>query len=323
MIESEGEEKDRDAWVAERAGQSILPGFRRDVGPVPVDRRPWRAASGQQIDSPAYGGPEFLGKIIPPVTEPDGSDVQLGSFQVMRDARGTLVVVDWGLPFDRRWRPPGEFDSPVTPPIMGRTVYRTREGLVRAKNAMRVLFADKRDRARGLERDPAVVKDLRGKEIRLGGLVLCRFERGPRAGGYAAVNEALAVCERGRVELLQGGDLKTAFKAFTAFCAKQKGRSSARATGAMVLKKKFVGAPIAFEAPAGFGARAPIISRDARGAGPGSDAWKASVALYARTGKWCKTAMLVWGDARPAELVAEAEEARMEWLEGREKGETS
>lgn len=314
----EGCEEARDAWFAERAGQSILPGFRRDVGPVPVDRRPWRASDGQQIDSPAFRGAEFLGKIIPPVTEPDGSDVRLGSFQVMRDARGTLVVVNWELPFDRRWKSPGEFDAPVTPPIMGRTVYRTREGLVRAKNAMGALFANKRDRARGLARDPAVVKDLRGKEIRLGGLALCRFERGPHRGSYAAVNEVLAVCERGWVELLRGSELKTAFRAFTAFCAK--GRSGARATSAAAPKKKFVGAPIAFEAPAGFGERAPMIGRDARGAGPGSDAWKTSVALYARTGKWCKTAMLVWGDGRPAEMVAEAEEARREWLKEKEAG---
>lgn len=84
----------------------------------------------------------------------------------------------------------------------------------------------------------------------------------------------------------------------------------------VVARKKFVaaGAPITFSAPEGFGGFGGG-HQDRESPAPDSMSWDATVDLYARTGKWCKTARLIWAGNYPPELVEQCENYREEYLE--------
>lgn len=306
-----------DPRAVEKLGQAILPGMRHAVGYVPEDRRPWRDARGRQVDSPAFRA-QFFGKIIPPVTEPDGSDVRADDYQVLRTATGDLIVVDWATPMSSNPLDRGrELDSGMTRPILGRTVYRTRQGIVRAKNAMNALARRRRDEKSGLPLDPAVVRDARKKEIKRGELSLCRFARGSYKGRYCIVDDNVVFYERGHLELLTASaSMKAAIAAFQARAHAHQHSEPPRAASVA----RATGAPIAFEVPSGFGFGARSARSDSNEKlNSRSPAWRTSVDLYARTGKWCRTAELVWGDDFPAALVSEARAARAVHLERHEQ----
>ncbi len=78
-------------------------------------------------------------------------------------------------------------------------------------------------------------------------------------------------------------------------------------------KRIFVGPPIMFEAPAGFGGSGGGF-QERVGVSPDSMAWDTVVELYARTGEWCTTAKLIWADQYPAELIEQANNYREEYL---------
>jgi hypothetical protein len=288
--------------------QSLLPGYKRYVSQKPVDWRQWNDGRGNKVDAPRRGGPSFGGRTVVPLVGPDGKPIQLGTFQVIRDARGAHVVVDWSRPAigepvvalgDERKERPQQMSG-----IMGKEIFRSKD-LRRACAAMLVLHRDAEAFAAGLPVDPAQCTDDRGKEIRKGDVALCQYARGPSKGRFAIVDHGP---QPRRVFDVDAKNKKAAFRIFM--------KESARRAEA---KPKLVvrGAPIAFEVPTGFGGGGATFSRswnDKTYPEEGSDSWNTCVTLYAQTGKWCRTANMIWSDARPDALEFEAAAAREEFL---------
>jgi len=292
--------------------QSLLPGYRRYVAQRPIDRRAWTDGHGNKIDSPKYrGGASFGGKTIAPLVGDDGQPIRLGTLQIVRDARGMHVVIDWSKPFFEEAAPPREEegdrkDRPAmgTTPLMGKQIFRHKD-LRRARAAMLVLHRDAEAIAAGLPLDPAQCTDDRGKAIRSGDLALCQYARGGRRGHFAIVDHGPTPR---RVFDIDAKNKKAALRVFL--------KESARRAAAGP-KPAVRGAPIAFDVPLGFGGGSSYAKSWADRSVPeeDSEAWRTSVALYARTGKWCRTANMIWSDARPPGLEVEAAAAREAFLE--------
>lgn len=288
--------------------QSLLPGYKRYVSQKPVDWRQWNDGRGNKVDAPRRGGPSFGGRTVPPLVGSDGQPIRLGTFQVIRDARGMHVIIDWSKPSageesvvegdERKERPQ------QTSGIMGKSVFRHKD-LRRACAAMLVLHRDAEALASGLPLDPAQCTDDRGKEIRSGDVALCQYTRGSQKGRFAIVDYGP---RPRRVFDVDAKNKKGAFRVFLKEAARR-----------AELKPKHVirGAPIAFDVPTGFGGGGATFSRswnDKTYPEEGSDSWNTCVSLYAQTGKWCRTANLIWSDARPGALEFEAAAAREEFL---------
>jgi len=308
-VMSEEDEKPKPAYAP--LEQSILPGYRNYVARPPKDWRSWENGRGEKVDAPKYRGQQFTGKIIPPLTDSHGNPIKEGSFQIVRNAKGELVIIDWSLPvlgsvvadasgFE------GEDDG-KTQPIMGRHVYRTRGSLDQAKAALAVLVLAKKERLAGVPSDPAQCHDLAGKPVRIGQLALCEFKRGKLTGRFVIVDHGRDIISKDRGLVLKA---KTFKQAVASFIEKSK-------TWKVPRKKKiFVGPPIMFEAPAGFGGMGGFQERV--GVSPDSKAWDVTVDIYARTGKWCTTAKLIWAGQYPPELIEQCENYRQEYLENPE-----
>lgn len=306
----EGGDKPQPIYAPEE--QMLIPGYKKYVSVRPKDWRKWEDGRGNKIDGPGYRGAQFTGKIVPPLTDSHGHPYKEDSLQIVRDARGVFKIIDWSLPVDKT-APAGTSDGfeeePRTAPLMGRPVYETRHSLERAKLAMSILARRARDRKAGLPDDPAQCKDLAGKPIFVGKLVLARHARGRFAGHYAIIDTTCDVAAPGyRFVLKKGATLKDAVRALADMAKKHK-------PAAQKTRKTFVaaGGPIAFSVPDGLGFGGGGGDRECPT--PDSLSWDVTVDIYARTGKWCTTAMLIWAGAYPAELVEQCENYRQEFLE--------
>lgn len=289
--------------------QSMLPGLKPWMPRAPQDWRKWTDGRGNKIDAPARrGGGSFGGKTVMPLVGSDGQPIRLGDLQVIQNVRGVFVVIDHSLPMFEIPRPRAEDggapdDTPHTSPIMGREVFATREGLGRAMAAMVVLHRDKLAEKARLPLDPAQCIDTKGREIRRGDLALCRYTRGPTAGKFAVVDHGFSPR---RIYDLEDKNIKAALRAFEKRCARHRPAAPKRRPHAGL---------IGFEPPPGWGGGGGGWMRAERSLPePGSVSWKTIVASYAQTGKWCRTANMIWGDVRPEEIERQAEEARKEWL---------
>ena len=291
-------------------GQSILPGMKREISQPPKDWRTWSDGRGNKVNSPSYRGRTSSGgKTIPQPTEPDGSPIRLGSLQLLRDARGAFVVIDWDLPMapaparhdDGN---PDDLGSRGTAPVKGRAIFRTHDDLAAARSALRVLHQEKLDRAAGLPPNPEYVSDLAGKPIAMAGVSLGRFVRGKYKGSFCVVVDMLSIADRRKFGLLKEKTLKAATYAFVEIAKKRAAK--------VLPKKRYVGAPIAFSAPGGgMGSGfSPSWERDLPE--PGSLSWQTAVDFYARTGRWCFSACFPTG--RPPALEEEALAAREAFL---------
>jgi hypothetical protein len=277
------------------------------VGRRKVDWRKWEDGKGNKVDAPGYRGAQFTGKIIPPLTDGHGNPIKDGSFQIVMDAKGNYVVIDWSLPVDPSpVTAKAEEDDGRTAPIMGRMLYRTRHSLDRAKAAMAILADEKKERAKGLPPDPAQCFDLKGAAIVIGKLALRQFQRGPHKTRYVIVNEAIDITllsKRGLV--IKERTLKDAVARLVKEAQLRKANFKPR--------KKFTGPPILFSAPEGFGGFGGDRG-DRTCPTPDSKSWDVVVDLYARTGQWCQTAKLIWCGDYPQELIEQCEEYRQEYL---------
>lgn len=289
--------------------QSLLPGYKRYVSQKPIDWRPWNDGRGNKVDSPKKGGPTFGGKVVVPLVGSDGQPIRLGTFQVIRDARGTHVVIDWSKPAvgepvvvegDERKERPQQMSG-----IMGKEIFRSKD-LRRACAAMLVLHRDAEATAAGLPLDPAQCTDDRSKEIKKGDVALCQYARGPQKGRFAIVDHGP---RPRRIFDIEAKNKKVAFRIFLKEAARR---------GEQKPKPIVRGAPIAFDVPSGFGfGGGATFSRswkDRTYPEEGSDSWNTCVSLYAQTGKWCRTANLIWSDVRPDALEFEAAAARETFL---------
>ena len=292
------------------ANQTVLPGYKRHIPSPPIDYRKWTDGRGSKVDSPAYRGRTSAeGKLIPPLVGEDNQPIRLGTLQIVRDARGIYVVVDWSKPFfagdeQKALQADGnEDDSPIAEPLMGKQVCRT-PNLKAAKTAMAVLHQAAEDRRQGLPVDPAPCCDLAGKLVQIDHLSLRRFARGKLQGRYAVVDDRFSIVSNKRVLLLKATRFKEAVFGFE--------RERKRRATAPPKPRRFTGAPIAFSAPSGgFGnSFVPFDQREYPE--PGSVSWKTAVDLYAQNGRWPRSAEYPTG--RPAALEAEAQEARATYL---------
>jgi hypothetical protein len=288
--------------------QAIIPGYKNYISFPKKDWRKWEDGRGNKVDAPAYRGQQFTGKVIPPLTDNHGNPIREETFQIVRDAKGTYRIIDWSLPADKNFAADEEDDG-RTPPLMGRCVYETKHSLDRAKLAMSILARKKRDKDAGLPSDPVQCKDLADKPIFMGKLVLVRYARGRFAECYAIIDTACDIAAPGyRLVCKKDVTLKRAVELLVA--ESKKTRKSAP-----VARKVFIaaGAPMTFSAPEGFGGFGGFQDRESPT--PDSKSWDVTVDLFARTGKWCKTARLIWADQFPAELVEQCENYREEYLE--------
>jgi hypothetical protein len=292
-------------------GQSVLPGMKREISQPPKDWRSWSDGRGNKVDSPAYRGRTSSGgKTIPQPTEHDGSPIRIGSLQLLRDARGAFVIVDWDLPMTpppekQDDGEPEELRSRGTAPVKGRMIFRTHADLDAARSAMRVLHQEKLDRAKGLLPNPERVSDLAGKPIAMAGLSLGRFIRGKYKGSFCVVDDARTIADPKKFGLLKEKTLKAATYAFVAIAEKHAAKAKP--------KKRFVGAPIAFSAPGGgMGGGFSSSSWEKDLPEPGSLSWQSAVDFYARTGRWSFSACYPTG--RPPALEEEALAAREAFL---------
>ena len=268
--------------------QAALPAFGKLVNRPPKDWRKWENGRGEKVDAPKYRGVQFTGKIIPPLTDSHGNPIKEGSFQIVRNAKGELVIIDWSLPvLGSATVDDSEFeDDGKTQPLMGRHVYRTKGSLDQAKAVMAVLVLAKKERESGVPPDPAQCHDLAGKPVRIGQLALCEFKRGKLTGRFIIVDHARDITSKERGLVLKAKTFKEAVASFIEKSKTWKG---------MAKKKRiFVGPPIMFEAPAGFGGSGGGF-QERVGVSPDSMAWDTVVELYARTGEWCTTAKLISG----------------------------
>jgi len=308
--------------------QALLPGYKKYVRAQPRDFRAWRDGRGQQIDAPTTkrGGGSFGGKVIAPLVDRSGKPIRLGDFQVVRDLKGQFKVIDWSRPAmdppedEERSVFKEEIAAPRTSAIMGKEVYKSKN-VQRSIHAMIALHRDKRDRLANLPPDPAPQSDLANKSIQIGSLSLARWARGPVQGTFTIVDLGREITHSRRfTDLPKCKNLKQAVKAFILESRKRK--------TAPPKKMRAVGAPIAFEVPSGFGGSGGGFGGGGFGGSfvpyaertypePGGDAWKTCIALYAQTGRWPKTADLIWGEGRPDDdgKIPEGFEKRPERLE--------
>lgn len=297
--------------------QVILPGYKNYVLFPKKDWRSWTDDRGNKIDAPPYKGRTSSGgKTVAPLVGSDGQPIRLGTFQIIRDVRNHFTVIDWSRPLVEPVVTPdddhgddgagAERESSGTAPIMGKQVYRTNQGLERAKSAMAAIFLYEKDRAAGLLPDPAPCFDLKNQRIQIGRHSMCQFARGKAKGRYAIVDEGVALGHERRVVLLKETRFKDAVGAFVKI-ARKRGEGAPK-------KKRYVGAPIAFNAPTGGSGGGGGFSSFAEREypEPGSLSWQTSVACFAQTGRWCRSAEFQAG--RPEALEAEALEARAAWL---------
>lgn len=311
-MKGDADKPDKPELVISPPWQAILPAFKKELNFPKKDYRPWRNQHGEQIDSPRYRGPQFNDKIIPPLTDSHGIPFKEDSLQIVRDARGVYRIVDWSLPADKTIAPVNEDTELQTHPIMGRAIYETRHSLERAKLAMSILARKRRDKKAGLPDDPVQCKDLKGAAIFIGRFVLARYARGKFAGHYAIIDTASDIAAPAyRYVLKKDASLKDAVLQL------EKAHKTRKPAAAQKSRKKFIaaGAPIAFNAPEGFGGFGGGGGGDRECPTPDSVSWDVTVDLYARTGRWCKTAMLIWVGDYPAELVEQCENYRAEFLE--------
>ena len=294
---SDDQEKPKPVYAP--AAQTKLPGFKPYISSPPIDWRKWEDGRGNKVDAPAYRGQQFTGKTVPPLTDSHGNPFKDGSLQIQRDARGVYSIIDWSLPID------AYSAENFASPIMGRAIYHTKYSLDRAKAALAILAREKRELLAGLQPDPVQCLDLEGKTIAIGHLFLQKLARGKYAGRYIIINKAVDVTLPARGLIIRAKTLKEAVARLE--------KESRTSTGPKP-KKKFVGPPIMFEAPAGFGGFGAGFN-DREGPAPDSLSWDTIVELYARTGDWCKTARMIWPMGNyPAELVEQVTEYRKEYL---------
>jgi len=281
-------------------GQSILPGFKREISQAPTDYRSWSDGRGNKLDSPAYQGRTFgAGKLVPPVEE-SGEPVRLGTFQIIRDARGMYILVDWALPLVGKMPEPDEYGR-TQQVVMGKQVLRCKT-LEQAKNAMSVLHQHAKDAREGLAEDPAQCFDLAGKRIVLGALSLRRYARGSHVGRYALCDEHQAKFPLCKIFVLKATTLKEAVLTLE--------RENKKILVKPKPKMRYVGAPISFSAPGGGGGYVPFGERSFPE--PGSVSWETAVQYFARYGKYPRSAD--WSTGIPESLESEAHAAREEFL---------
>lgn len=290
--------------------QSLLPGYKRYVSAPPIDWRKWNDGRGTKVDAPKFRGPEFTGRIVPPLLTLDSKPVQLGTLQVMRQVTGAYVVVDWSKPIDAK-------SAEIYPsPVMGRIVFKTTLTSKRAIQAMSVLHRIAKDKAAGLPADPAPCVDMKKKLIAIGSLSVCRYARGKAKGTWVIVDATRSVTHGKRELFWTSKSLKLAVNMLIKL-ARERGESNVKAGESAPPPKpkklRMRGAPIAFDVPDGLTmGPAPSYSwRERDPIPPSSTPWKTIVELYARTGKWCRTAMMIWPMGNfPDALIAQALEAR-------------
>ncbi len=290
--------------------QTIIPGYKKFIALPPKDWRKWEDGRGNKVDAPAYRGQQFTGKIIPPLVDSHGNPIREGQLQIVRDAKGMYRIIDWSLPADKN--SVREEDDGRTPPLMGRCIYETRHSLDRSKLALSILARKKRDKDAGLPDDPVQCKDLAGKPVFVGKLVLVRYARGRFADCYAIIDTTSDITAPGyRLICKKDVDFKRAIELLL-----KESKKPRKSTATIGPRKVFVaaGPPIMFSAPEGFGGSGSGF-QDRDSPAPDSKSWDVTVDLYARTGEWCKSARLIWAGNYPAELVEQCENYRAEFLE--------
>jgi hypothetical protein len=286
--------------------QGIIPGYKKYIALPPKDWRSWTNECGEKTDAPKYRGQQFTGKIIPPLHDGHGNPITSDSLQIVRDARGEYGIIDWSLPITSSAAQPGDGnDESFAQPIMGRVVYRTRHSLERAKKALEILAHEKTSRAAGLKPDPAQCFDLKGVAIIVSKLALCQFQRGEFKDRYAIVNTSLDITSSKRGLVIRATTLKDAVARLM---------EEAQKRAALIKpKKKYVGPPISFDAPSGFGGFGSPSERTCPTYD--SQSWDTIVTLYAKTGEWCRTARMIWPmENYPEELVEQVKNYREEYL---------
>lgn len=281
--------------------QSMLPGLKKFIRSKAVDYRSWFDAQGNPMDSPPYQGRKSIGggKLILPVEE-GGEPVRLGTFQIIRDVRSMLVIVDWSRPLVGELPEPDEYGK-RPPAIMGKQIYRART-LVEAKSVMAALHKFTEDQKRGLPEDPEPCFDRVGSRIALGPLSLRRFARGRYVGRYALLDERQAKFPLCKISVLKELGLKDAVMVL---------EREHKKVASKVRPKRYVGAPISFSAPFGGGNGFVPFSERSRPES-GSASWDVAVKYYARFGKYPRSADYPSG--LPAGLEEEALAAREAFL---------
>jgi hypothetical protein len=299
--------------------QMKLPAFGKEVSRAPKDWRKWEDGRGNKVDAPRHPGSQFTGKVIPPLVGKNGMPIKDGSLQVVRDAKGSYNIIDWSLPISRVSEAKAKVEAEAealddigggTAPIMGRLVYSTKHSLERALKALGILAEEARDRVRGLPKDPVLCRDFKDSPIVLRDKIwLGRFTRGKFKGHYVLVDDRLDITSPRHWFVFNKAtrSLKDAVPKFIAEVKKRKVAPK---------KKQYVWPEIQFNAPEGFGGSGGAGRGDQTYPTPEFKSWDVIVDLYARTGRWCETAMLIWPDQQyPEELIEQCQNYRQEYLQ--------
>jgi len=297
------------------AEQSLLPGYKKFVSQPPKDWRKWEDGRGNKLDSPKYQGAQFTGRIVPPLTDSHGNLIKKGDLQIVKDSKGNYKIIDWSLSAiaaqSERRTSDSDFEEIITTaPIMGRTLYETRHSLDRAYKALDILALEQKDRLAGKAKDPAPCFDLKGVRIAVGeGAVwLGQYARGKFANHYVLVDDRVDITLPQHLFIFnkKTASLKDAVTKFLAEVARRKIAPK---------KKKYIWPEIQFSAPDGFGSSGGAGYANQTYPTPDSLSWDTIVELYARTGRWCETAMLIWPDQQyPEELIEQCKNYRQEYL---------
>lgn len=299
--------------------QSLLPGYKKFVSQPPKDWRKWEDGHGNKIDAPKYQGAQFTGRIVPPLTDSHGNPIKKGDLQIVKDSKGNYKIIDWSLSAiaeptsksDTERDVDSDFeDARGTAPIMGRTIYETRHSLDRAYKALDILAHEQKDRLGGKAKDPAACFDLKGVRIAVGEgkIWLGQYVRGKFAGQYVLVDDRVDITLPGHLFIFnkKTESLKEAVAKFLAEVANRKVAPK---------KKQYTWPQIQFSAPEGFGSFGGAGYANQTYPTPDSLSWDTIVELYARTGRWCETAMLIWSDQQyPEELIEQCRAYREEYL---------
>ena len=187
--------------------------------------------------------------------------------------------------------------------------------------------------SRALPPDPAPQNDLAGKPIQIGLLSLARWARGPVQGTFTIIDLSHEITHSRRfTDLPKCKNLKQAVRPSFSSRANVKWRLRRRCAPSvrpshLTCLRVSVALAAAADSGGGFGGGfVPFAERTYPE--PGSMTWKTCITLYAQTGRWPKTADLIWGEGRPDDgkipegfekrperLEREAAEARAEFLE--------
>lgn len=81
--------------------QTVLPGFRRHLGPEERSRSGWTDGKGNPVKVAPPKGPTFMGMIVPVPRSKRGEELRMGPYRVLQRTDGRYVVLDDRRPLGR------------------------------------------------------------------------------------------------------------------------------------------------------------------------------------------------------------------------------